>query len=227
MLHKTEGICLHYIKYKDHSIIARVFTKNFGLQSYLINSVRTAKPKFSIALFQPLSLLEMVVYHKEGKDTLQRVSEIRLDYNFQEIPFVFTKSTLAVVISEVLGKVLYGEVGNEEIFQFLKQKIIHLDQKSDYRNFFLIFLLELLQYLGLWNGNIEELFQSLYEARYLKAKPKYFEQEIDVLKMLWNQKPVSISALQRNELIDHLLNYYRIHFEHFGKLKSLEVFRHL
>ncbi|PKQ70033.1 DNA repair protein RecO [Raineya orbicola] len=227
MLHKTEGICLHYIKYKDHSIIARIFTKNFGLQSYLINSVRTAKPKFNIALFQPLSLLEMVVYHKEGKETLQRVAEIRLIYNFQQIPFVFAKSALAMVISEVLGKVLYGEVGNEEIFQFLKQKIIHLDQNADYSNFLITFLLELLQYLGFWNGNIEEIFQSLYQTSYLKITPKHFEQEIQLLQMLWNKGSFSLSSAQRSELIDHLLNYYRIHFEHFGKLKSLEVFRHL
>ncbi len=227
MLHKTEGICLYYIKHKDHSIIARIFTKNFGLQSYLINSVRTTKPKFNVAFFQPLSLLEMVVYHKESRDILQRVREIRLIYNFQEIPFVFAKSALATVVSELLGKVLYGEVGNEEIFQFLKQKIIHLDQDPDCSNFLLTFLLELLQYLGFWNGNVEEIFQSLYESRYLKVTPKYFEQEINALKILWNQKPVSISASQRSELIDHLLNYYRIHFEHFGKLKSLEVFRHL
>ncbi len=227
MLHKTEGICLHYIKYKDHSIIARIFTKNFGLQSYLINSVRTAKPKFNIALFQPLSLLEMVVYHREGKDTLQRASEIRLAYNFQEIPFVFAKSALAMVISEVLGKVLYGELGNEEIFQFLKQKIIDLDQNPDYSHFLLIFLLELLQYLGFWNGNLEEIFQSLHQTKYLKIAPRHFDQEIAVLKKLWNKESFSISPAQRSELIDHLLNYYRIHFEHFGKLTSLEVFRHL
>jgi len=76
MLHKTKGIVLNYIKYSDTSIIAKIYTEAFGLQSYIVNSVRSSKAKNKIALFQPLTLLEMVVYHKNHQG-LQRISEMR------------------------------------------------------------------------------------------------------------------------------------------------------
>ena len=39
MLCKTKGIVLHYIKYKETSIIAKIYTENFGLKSYVQWSV--------------------------------------------------------------------------------------------------------------------------------------------------------------------------------------------
>ncbi|MDW8296580.1 MAG: DNA repair protein RecO [Raineya sp.] len=227
MLHKTEGICLHYIKYKDHSIIAKIFTKNFGLQSYIVNSVRTAKPKFNIALFQPLSLLDMVVYHKEGREHLQRIAEIRLAYTFREIPFVFPKTALAMVISEILSKVLYGEIGNEAIFDFLKSAVINLDQTNEFSDFLLKFMLSLLKHLGVWNGRIEEIFEHLYQAHYLKVPILHFEQEISKLTQIWQNQSCPLDKSDRSYLIDCLLNYFRLHFEHFGEVKSLAVLRSL
>ena len=48
MVSKTNGIVLNYIKYKETSIISKIYTKEFGLKSYLINGVRTKKGKFNI-----------------------------------------------------------------------------------------------------------------------------------------------------------------------------------
>uniref|UniRef100_UPI0040478437 recombination protein O N-terminal domain-containing protein n=1 Tax=Roseivirga sp. TaxID=1964215 RepID=UPI0040478437 len=57
MLHTTRGIVLNYIKYGETPIIVRVFTEAFGVQSYIVNSARTAKGRGKMALYQPLSLL--------------------------------------------------------------------------------------------------------------------------------------------------------------------------
>ena len=86
MLHRTRGIVLSYIKYKETSIIVRIFTEAFGMQSYIVNSVRSAKSRGKMALYQPLSLLDLVVYHKSGKD-LQRISETKFSYAYSSIPF--------------------------------------------------------------------------------------------------------------------------------------------
>jgi DNA repair protein RecO (recombination protein O) len=65
MLSKTQGIVINYVKYKESSIIAKIYTKEFGIQSYIENGVRSARAKNKIALFQPLTLLDLVIYHKE------------------------------------------------------------------------------------------------------------------------------------------------------------------
>ncbi len=44
-LHKTKGIVLRTVKYGETSMIITMFTELFGLQSYLVNGVRTSSKK--------------------------------------------------------------------------------------------------------------------------------------------------------------------------------------
>ncbi|MGQ0828308.1 MAG: DNA repair protein RecO, partial [Bacteroidota bacterium] len=39
MIHKTTGIILHTTKYSETSLIIKAYTRQFGLQSYIINDV--------------------------------------------------------------------------------------------------------------------------------------------------------------------------------------------
>ncbi len=77
MLIKTRGIVLSYLKYRETSIIARIYTERLGVQSYVVNGVRKAKPPGRIALFQPFTLLELVAYVARGSGGLTRLSEFR------------------------------------------------------------------------------------------------------------------------------------------------------
>lgn len=61
MLVKTRGIVLNFIKFRETSIIVRMYTEQLGLQSYIINSVRKKAPGSRMALFQPFTLLDLVV----------------------------------------------------------------------------------------------------------------------------------------------------------------------
>lgn len=103
MLKKTQGIVIHYIKYRESSIIVKIFTRDLGLKSYIVNGVRSAKSKSKMALYQPLSLLDLVVYDKENA-SLNRISEVKLNYPFQRIPFDFHRSGVAMFVGEVLSK---------------------------------------------------------------------------------------------------------------------------
>ena len=71
MLQKTQGIVLSYIKYKDSSIIVRIFTRELGLKGYVVNGARSGGKASKIALFQPLTLLDLVVYEKEARGLKQ------------------------------------------------------------------------------------------------------------------------------------------------------------
>ena len=72
---KTRGIVINHIEYKETSIV-KIITEALGLKSYIINGVRSKKPKFNPILFYPLSILDMVVYNKK-KNGLQYVSELK------------------------------------------------------------------------------------------------------------------------------------------------------
>ena len=93
MLHKTKGIVIGYIPYRESSIIVKLYTENFGIQSYIENGVRSAKGKNKIALFQPMTLLDVVVYHNDKKD-LHRISEIKCTSPLVSIPMTLRSLVL-------------------------------------------------------------------------------------------------------------------------------------
>ena len=90
MNHTTKGIVLRTVKYGETSVIVSVFTELFGVQSYIVNGVRSASKKGGTKanLFQPAAILELVVYHNEQKN-LQRIKEYRwpvlYEYIFSDV----------------------------------------------------------------------------------------------------------------------------------------------
>lgn len=226
MLQKTRGIALSYIRYRETSIIARVYTEEFGLQSYIVNSVRTAKSKHNrIALFQPLTLLEMVVYYKSDRD-LTRLSEVKTNYPFQSLPFDVGKSTIAMFVTEMLNKVLKEETGSPVLFRFLMESVVFLEEaKANYENFHLIFLLKLSFFLGFGPESAREFESQLRENAY----PFLPDEEMDTALNTMLRKPfgtpIKLDRSARNELADALVAYYHIHIDSLGEVKSLPVLR--
>ncbi|UOQ66866.1 DNA repair protein RecO [Hymenobacter volaticus] len=157
MLIKTRGIVLSYIKYRETSVIARVYTERLGLQSYVVNGVRKAKPPGRIALFQPLTLLELVAYTSRTGG-LTRLSEFRCSESYRSIPYDVQKSSVGLVLSEILNHTVLEEEENGPLFNFLHDSLLDFDQQtSGYENFALYFLLNLATYLGFGIERGEEL----------------------------------------------------------------------
>ncbi|HRD83510.1 MAG TPA: recombination protein O N-terminal domain-containing protein, partial [Saprospiraceae bacterium] len=67
MLVKTSGIVFRAVKYSETSIITDVYTRDLGMQTYIVNGVRSARSKTGAALFQVMSLVEVVVYHRDDR----------------------------------------------------------------------------------------------------------------------------------------------------------------
>ena len=101
MLHKTRGIVLRSTDYSNTSIIAKIYTEQFGIQSYLIKGAKRKKASVKANLFQPLSLLELVVYKKEKKQ-LQALKEARSEIHFASIPNAPAKTSIVFFLNEVL-----------------------------------------------------------------------------------------------------------------------------
>ena len=226
MLQKTSGIALSYIRYRETSIIARVYTEEFGLQSYIVNSVRTAKSKNNrIALFQPLTLLDMVVYYKNDRD-LHRISEVKTSYPFRSLPFEMAKSTIAMFVTEMLNKVLKEEVGSPALFRFLTDSVLFLEEaRQHYENFHLAFLLKLSFYLGFGPESAREFESQLRENSYPFLPDDEIETALNIMLRQPLGSPVKLARASRNDLLDALVTYYQIHLDSIGEVKSLPVLR--
>lgn len=226
MLQKTKGVALSYIRYRETSIIARVYTEEFGLQSYIINGVRSSKNKNNkIALFQPLTLLDMVVYYKEDRD-LHRLSEVKTNYPFQSLPFDVAKTSMALFVTELLTKTLKEETGSPVLFRFLVESVLFLeDARTNYENFHLAFLLKLASFLGFGPENAREFENQLRENSYPFLPDEAIDAGVTTLIRYPYGTPTNLNRVQRNELLDALVAYYRVHIDSLGEIKSLPVLR--
>jgi DNA repair protein RecO (recombination protein O) len=150
MLYSTRGIVFHSVKYSESSVIVKIYTGLFGLQSYLFKGIRNPKSKVKPGLFQALTLLDLVVYHKE-KHSLQAVKEIRLAHPYQTIPFDIRKSSVALFINELIYKAIREEEANPSLFEFLWASCQQLDETNEpVSNFHLLFAIQLCHYLGIF-----------------------------------------------------------------------------
>jgi DNA repair protein RecO (recombination protein O) len=239
MLHKTSGVILHTTRYAETSIIAKVYTRHFGLQSYIINGVRNKKSANKAQLFQPLTLVDLVVLGTE-KNKLKRISEITVTYHYADLHLNIIKSSIAIFINEILYKSLKEENADEELFDFIFHSLQILDLKHDeYSNFHLSFLLQLTKYLGFYPQGEYSLTTScfdLQEGKYTATQPlhPYFlisdlsKKMYDFLMLSYEDAGlIKMSGIQRSELLHALLVFYRLHVNNFGEIKSLDVLKEI
>lgn len=232
MLQKTRGVVVHYLKFRESSIITKVYTEELGIQSYIINGVRSRKSKQNkIAFFQPLTLLDLVVYHRRERTQLNRIAEVKCAYPFQSIPFEVNKSGIAMFLAEIMQKALKEEEENKALFAFIWENILYLDQsQQDYTNLHLHFLMKLSTYLGFAPETGKEAFAQIEEHKNLfldETLRQDFEKGMDMLIRLPREALGQLPASLRSGLIDYLLDFYRLHVANFENIKSLGVLREI
>ena len=178
MIYNTKGIVLRTIKYGETSIVVTIFTELFGIQSYLVNGIRSsAKTSSKASLFQPTSILEMEVYHNELKN-LQRIKEFKWNYLYQNILTDVTKNSVAVYIVELLQKCLKQPENNTELFAFCEKTLMQLDlaEQGVTANFPLYFSLHLVRFFGFTirdNYSKEKSILDLQEGTFTHVVPQH------------------------------------------------------
>ncbi|PSR56544.1 DNA repair protein RecO [Adhaeribacter arboris] len=228
MLVKTRGIVLNFIKFRETSIITRIYTEQLGLQNYIVNSVRKKGPGARIALFQPLTLLDMVVY-TSPRGGLTRISEYKCSYPFTSIPFNTRKSSIVLFLSEILTYTIQEEEENLPLFGFLYDSIVYFDcQEQGFSNFHLFFLLQLAHYLGFGPTSGADITSQVAfsvgtatQSRGSVLHFQMFEAYFDAL--LQSSEEVFMNSKVRKELLLILIRYYQLHVEKLGEIKSLQV----
>jgi DNA repair protein RecO (recombination protein O) len=219
MLAHTHGVVFRFVKYGETSIIVTIFTAQFGLQAYIVNGVRSKSGKGKIALYQPLTPLDLVVYHKETT-TIMRIKEAKCIYPYREISRDVRKTTIALFIEELINKAIKEESHAHELCDFLVESLITLDQIQKPENFHLIFMVMLSRHLG---------FQPMDPHEVLGGRVMDFDEE-HVLEALLNSgytSDLNLTNIQRRNILDALIRFYSMHIDNFGNMKSLSVLREI
>lgn len=240
-LHTTKAIVIRTVKYGETSLVVSAFTELFGVQQYMVNGVRTSKKSngISIAQLQVGNLLEMVVYQND-RNTLQRIKECKQAAYYQTLLSDVTKNAVMLFMVELLQKCLKEPEPHPELFHFLEDIFMGLDNGSSHQtaNLPLFFILHLSHFFGfrmMDNYSAENNILDLHEGQFVAAWPLhqmiisppqsgYISQLLQVMQ-LEELDQIKLNRQLRNELLDACLLFYSLHINPFGNMKSLPVIR--
>ena len=223
MKYKTKGIVFNFVKFRESSVIARIYTAEFGLKNYIINNVRSNKPRFPVSYFQPMTLLDLVVYNKNHAD-INRISEIKCWHPYKSIPYNVIKSSVALFITEILYKTLREEEANPDLYNFMEESLLFYDDMEEaYTNFHLQFLFKYARYQGIEPLKISDLVHEIESNNFLVSIPKSSFTDIDRLIEANYHAGINISNDLRRKLLSMIILFYQIHFDQLKEIKSYKI----
>jgi DNA repair protein RecO (recombination protein O) len=237
MIEKTRGIILHQIKYSDSGIIAQLYTLNFGRISLLIRGVGKKRSGRRNILFQPMTILDLVIYHKDT-GSMPVMKEFSVVYSPVGIYSDLKKSSMVIFLGEVLTSMLTEESPNSELFGFIEDSIMYFDSCTDpYSNFHIAFLAGLSSYLGFepsFRRKTEDLYFDMLNGVFVSDPPlhgNYADSRIsEILARVFASsyetiKEINLTGVLRNEILETLMKYYSVHLPGLKKIRSLEVLK--
>lgn len=237
MVVATKAIVFSAIKYSEADLIACCFTEVAGIKSYLLrNILKSKKSKLKASYFQPLTQLEIIAEHK-NKGTLEYIKETKVFHPYQTLHTDIVKSGLVMFLSEILRNCIREEEANTELYSYLENSFLWLDQNDEVANFHIFFLLRLSMYLGFYPDatNIEEKYFNIMDGNFQAVNTSNYcleGQQIENFKNFFTIDFESINTLklskkERRNLLELVLSYYSFHVQGYQKPKSLAVLNQL
>jgi DNA repair protein RecO (recombination protein O) len=232
---KTEGIVLDHVLYRETSAIVHLYTRELGRQNYIINGVRGNRKNRKNVLLQPLNRLELEVYYSPRKD-LDRIKEFLLHSPLMNIPYHQSSRAQAFFLTELLSKILIIQEAAPDLYDFLDQSVDLLDSNVEgSENIHLFILFQLTRFLGFypnknkigtgaWFDMKNGVFAGIEPAHGLFLSPEnavLFARLFDV--DVFQLKKIARNILERQIVLNALLDFYRMHTHGFGDLRSLSV----
>ena len=231
MLLSTPGLVLHATPYAETSVVAKVFTRQLGLRSYIIKSVRGPRGRVKQNLLQPLSSIDMVVYDNPKTD-LNHIKELSPRH-----PDSLSSDALSPVflsirffMTEVLYKALREAEPMPELFDYVEAILIqHSSLNTPHSTLPIVFLLTVAHHLGiepLDNYCSREPLFDLQEGRFVSISSETtLSPNLSLaLHQFLSPQTSHLSPLnERRSLIDALIAYYQLHLSGFHYFHSHEI----
>ncbi|MEX1190575.1 MAG: DNA repair protein RecO [Brumimicrobium sp.] len=223
------GILLKKLNYSETSLILHFYTLESGFQAYLFQGGKKKKGN----ILQPLSIVELESYSRPDSD-LGKISSISPDPALQSIPYHPIKSGLAFFITELISQCLQSSDSDAQMFGFIKQEILWLDDAEEFTTYPIWFLLKFADFLG-FSPNIIQKNSTFFDieegelTRYLPKGHAYINDEsVPILETILGKSKADIlstpiSKSVRKLIINNIISYYKIHISNFKTPKSLEV----
>ncbi len=235
---KTKAIVLQSIKYGDSSLVVKMLTEEAGILSFMVKGVFGKKSKMKAALFQNMTLLDIVA--ELGNSSLGFIKEVTLSHYYKALAFDIKKTSITLFISELLSKSISESETDIAMFDYIYNSMIWLDEvDSDYANFPIVFALQLSKFLGffpntdtysegssfdLLDGNFKKTYNDIYQIDTELSKCFY---NICNSSMGSDQQKIIPNNATRRKLLESIVTYYKLHADNVRDIKSYEILRTL
>lgn len=209
-----------------------MFTRHFGMQSYLIHGVRSGKGQVRPAHLLPLNLVDLVVYHK-ANGGLQRLKELKCVPLLIQIRSNPVKSAISVFMNELLTQVLQQEEAEEELFRFIQTSVKWLEMEDENLALFPhFFMVHLSKYLGVFPmGEYHpanpyfDLESGAFVSESGRGANVMHEKSAGLLFQLMvskasNLQTVNSGTKDRKDLLEDLIRFYSVHHLLRGALQT-------
>ena len=233
---KTRAIVLKAIRYGDNSLIVKLLTEQNGLQSFIIKGAFNKSSKIRAALFQPLTLLDIISANTRGE--LGYLKEASVEYAYKTIPFEINKNAIVLFASELLSKSIQDSETDTELFTFIHNALIHLDEaESNYADFPLKFSVELSRHLGFapntsnyTPGYVFDLEEGIFRHDDIGSLYVIDFQLSEHFYRLCNNNifengKLNLKNSERRQLLDAVISYYKLHVSGFNEINSIDVLK--
>lgn len=221
MLAKTKSVVLRNVKYGDTSIISTLFTQEFGIQTYLIQGVRSSNKKGSKAgLLQPCTMLEIESDQKPFKNLL-RLKEFTPYHYYQQLHENVIRNSVGLFAVEIIYKLLPEQAPLPELFEFLQQFLVTCDIVEEKLLahapiYFIVHCCTLTGFNILDNEHSElNVLFTEEESRYL-----YLVYTNDLISL---EDKIMPHSGARRKLLHKLIDYLRTQSQHLGTINTLPI----
>ena len=233
MIISSSAIVLSKLKYRDNDLIVKLFVRELGLTSFI---VRGSSKKNKSNYFQQLSFLE-IEFDFNAKRNLHYFKDFESKYNLKTIHRDFKKMGVVIFLSEVLSKILIHQQKDYQLYDFIEEAIEYYDKNIFNSMFHIVFLVNLSKFLGFYpevNNNHCQYFD-LQHGFYSNTKDSeyiIFDDDLQCFNKILginfdDLKTLTLTPVQRKNLLDNIILYYKLHIENFTSVKSLDVLRKL
>lgn len=239
MLLKTNGIVLNTIDYNDKYMLSSIYTETLGKVTYMIPKSKSRRARIHRSLFAPLTILDLEADHLPSRE-IQRIREAHNLYPLFSIPSNIVKTSILFFLSEFLSKVLKETDDYKSIYNYISYSIRVLEEiDKGLANYHIVFILRLTHFLGFFpnfenykQGDIFDMLNGVFVSQ--QTMHRYFinSNESEMLANLGrinydNMARFSFSRQDRLNIINKMLEYYRLHLQDFSELKSLDILHEL
>lgn len=227
MLHTTRAVILRVFRHTDRSLVLKAYTEAFGARSYMMWIGKKQAARSAVA--QPLARVELVVSERDGRE-MHQVREARVERPYHGVASDPIRGMLLLFAQEVFYRTLRTESADQALFNFVQETLGAVDTGPNTGLQPVMLLVGLAEHMGIRPQPPEpgeDLFD-LQEGTFFRGAPPHaFCMDRDsshhfagLLHAGQGPAPLNIPGASRRNLLDQLLQYYRLHVDGFGALRS-------